>query len=652
MPKSALGKSNECENDAAGLPGAWFIYSFPEWSYICANAIFEHYHFRRQPVRPGNIPKLIGINYPPPPYFENQFSNGPVYAKYLDGLLGISTPLDDFAIGGAKTGVGNIGGLPGNPSIGLPNSGIDGEITYYLKNDPHPGAHDLFIVWGGANDYLDLVQTFSGLGLSGAGLNAYLTSPTGPVTVTVTNLVADVTRLAQNGVKNFVVPNLPNLGATPLLNGSATTAADGAQLTQLHNQALAAAMGQLQRQLHINITIVDIGSVLKGVLANPAQFGVDPARTTQECIQSAACVANHQNYLFWDEVHPTGQVQQELAYVFQASLDGPTTVGAELDLDKVVQQDLFDHISARAAALRLGAAGLAVSNLGGASGTIGGDSDHGLAAFVTDSYGWGSRDARQSVSGFDYRHNTTSGGLDYRINDWLAAGALIGYSETNDDLNNGLGKQSFNSYQAAIYATAFSNGWYGSLAGTYEYEEWNQLDRNVVIGGQVASASTNGHVLGGKIEGGYVIQMGAWSFGPAAELRAADYHIGSYTEHGAIGLNQEVDSQNTGSVIGQIGAQAALATMIGTYAVTPQLRVDFDHEFHSGTRAIVTRIASELSTSVTTDLAPDADNYVRLGAGVGVKLDDRFSALVDFDSTVGRSGGEDYSMLARLKGTF
>jgi outer membrane lipase/esterase len=601
---------------------------------------------------PGNIPKFLGIDYPAPPYFENQFSNGPVYAKYLDSLFGISTPLQDYAIGGAKSGVGNIGGLPGNPSIGLPNAGINGEISLYLASKPVVSANDLFIVWGGANDYLDLVQSFSGLGLSGSKLNAYLTSPTGPVTVTVTNLVGDVTRLAQAGVKNFVVPNLPDLGATPLLNGKTTTATQGAQLSAVHNQQLAAAMGQLQQQLHVNITIVDIGAVFKGLLGNPAQFGVDPAHTTQECIQNPACVANHGHYLFWDDVHPTGFIQQELSEVFQASLDGPTTVGAELDLDKVVQQDLFDHISARTAALRLGAAGLSFDNVGGASGTIGGDGDHGLSAFVTDSYGWGSRDARSNVAGFDYNHNMTSGGVDYRINDWLAAGALIGYSETNDTLNNGLGSQSFDSYQAAIYATAFMGGWYSSLAGTYAYEEWGKLDRNVVIGNQVASATTDGHVLGGKLEGGYVMQMGDWSFGPAGEIRAAGYHIGSYTEHGTFGLNQEVDSQNTASVVGQFGLQAALATMIGDYAVTPQLRLNYDHEFHGSTRAIVTRIASQLSTSVTTDLAPEGDNYARIGVGVDVKLNSRFSALVDFDSTVGRGDGEDYSMLARLKGSF
>ena len=599
---------------------------------------------------PGNIPKFFGINYPPPPYFENHFSNGPIYAEYLDGLFGIGTPLQDFAIGGAGTGSNNIGGLGGNPSIGLPNAGMNGEISYYLSTNPTPDAHSLFIVWGGANDYFSVLNNFKGGGPTGAALKAFATGPEGPVTTTVGGLVADITRLAQIGVKNFVVPNLPNLGVTPAYLGDPKASGQATLVTNLHNKELAAAMGALQQQLHVNITIVDISAVFKGVLANPAQFGL--SNTTQECIQNPTCVAQHGNYLFWDDVHPTGQVQAELSEVFLSSLDGPTTVGAELDLDKVTQQNLFDHVSARTAALRLGASGLSVNNVGGVSATIGGDGDHQLAGFITDSYGWGSRDARGNVDGFDYDTNMISAGLDYRLNDWTAVGALFGYSSTNNTLGAGLGSQSFDSYQLAVYATAYADGWYGSVAGTYAYQDWGKIDRNVFIGNQVARATTDGHVFGGKLEGGYVVQHGQWTFGPAVELRAADYHIGGYTERGTYGLNQEVDSQRADSIVGQVGFQAALSTMVGDYAVTPQVRASYDHEFHNTNRAIITRIASQASTFVTTDLAPEGSDYARLGVGVDVKLSNSFSALVDFDSTVGRDGGEDYSMLARLKGSF
>ncbi len=599
---------------------------------------------------PGNIPRFLGFSYPPPPYYQYQFSNGPNYSKYLDSVFGISTPVNDFAIGGAESGVGNIGGLPGNPSIGLPNSGMDGEISYYLQSKPTPGKNDLFIIWGGANDYLNLVQGL-GPGLTGAPLTSYLTSPTGPVTTTVGNLVTDVKRLAAIGVKNFVVPNLPNLGATPLLNGSATTSGQGAQLTAAHNQTLAAAMGQLQQQLHVNVTIVDIGAIFNDILAHPAKYGVSPYNITDQCILNPTCVAQHQNYVFWDTVHPTAQLQQELSYVFLSSVDGPTTVGPEMDLAKIVQQDLFDHISARAASLRLGAAGLLTGGFGGDGGTVG-DPDQPLSAFVTDSYGWGSRDPRQNSVGFNYHQNTTSGGVDYRINDWSAVGALIGYSTADDSLGNTLGAQSVDSYQFALYGTAFADGWYGSAAGTYMYNQWSRLDRNVFVGNEVANAQTSGRILGGKLEGGYVFQTGKLSVGPAAELRYAEYRIGSYTESGAVGLNQEVDGQALSSMIGQIGVQAALATMVGDYVVVPQLRVNFDHAFHNDTRAIVTRIASQLSTSVTTDLYPDTSDWVRIGGGVNVRLADAIWALVDFDTTVGRTGGEDYNALFRLKARF
>ncbi len=598
---------------------------------------------------PGNIPKLIGLDYPPPPYFENQFSNGPVYAKYLNTLFGINAPLNDYAIGGAKTGAGNVGGLPGNPSIGLPNAGMDGELDYYLQGHPTPSKSDLFIVWGGANDYLNTVPTFQTLGLRGKALSQYLLSPAGPVTAAVNDLSTDVRRLAAIGVKNFVVPNLPDLGDTPDLNGKKITMVQGGQLAEVHNKALAAAMGSLQQQLKVNITIVDVGAIFKDIIADPAKYGLDPRNINDECILNSACVAQHKNYLFWDDVHPTGLVQQELSEAFFASLTGPTTVGPELGLEKIVQQDLFDHISARTNALRLGAAGLSVGSFGTAGG---GNPDQPLSAFFTNSYGWGSRDAKSSTVSFDYNQNTTTAGVDYRLNDWSAAGAMIGYSAGNNDFRNDMGNQSVDSYEAAAYATAFTGNWYGSAAGTYVYNDWGKLNRNVFVGNQTAQATTSGRILGGKLEGGYVAQLGNVSVGPAVELRLANYRIGSYTERGAVGLNQEVDGQDTTSLIGQFGIQAAIATSIGDYAVTPQFRLDWDHDFQHGTRAIVTRIASQLSTSVTTDIEPDAQDWVRLGVGGDVRLNDMLSALVDFDTTVAGSGQEDYNALVRLKARF
>lgn len=598
---------------------------------------------------PGNIPKFFGLNYPPAPYFENQFSNGPIYAKSLGGLIGIETPLTDYAIGGAMTGSGNIGGLPGNPKIGLPNAGIDGELTYYLAGNPHPTSRDLFIVWGGANDYFSELPAIIAKGLDPTQLRASLLTSNGAVTQTVSNLVADINRLAKIGVRNFVVPNLPDLGATPSYNGSQSTSQTATIVADTHNKALAAAMADLQRQLHVNITIVDTSAAFHDLVTNPGRYGLDPAHLTDECKLSPSCVANHTPYLFWDEVHPTGQVQNDLALLFAASLEGPTTVAPQMEMGRMVQQSLFDHISARAASIRSGVTGLVLDGSAG-SAALSGD-DKPLAAFLTDSYGWGSRERTAESAGFDYHSNTLSAGADYRINDWVAVGALAGFTQTDGTLGGDLGRQSVDSYQFAAYATAYASGWYAAAAGTYAYDDWHRLDRNVFLGGQTVHAATNGHTFGAALQGGYLMHSGGWSFGPEVEFRLADFRIGGYAEHGAAAVPQIVEGQGLTSMVGQFGFEAAYQTSLGGYVVVPHVRAAFDHEFHGNSRAIVTRIASQ-PTSVTTDLPVGSTDWGRLGAGVDIHLTDMFSALVDFDSAVGRDGGEDYSALARLKARF
>src|SRR5687767_1874730 len=65
----------------------------------------------------GRIPGLIAAQNPAfplrfpvsPPYFDARFSNGPIYAERLPGLLGLDAePGRNLAVGGAETDSGNI----------------------------------------------------------------------------------------------------------------------------------------------------------------------------------------------------------------------------------------------------------------------------------------------------------------------------------------------------------------------------------------------------------------------------------------------------------------------------------------------------------------------------------------------------------------
>ena len=599
---------------------------------------------------PGNIPKFFfGLNVPPPPYYKNEFSNGPIYAYYLGGEFGISAPFTDDAIGGAGAGAINIGGLPGNPLVGLPNAGVNGEITLYLSSNPHPTPRDLFIVWAGANDHFNYLNHFTPPpGATQAQLTSIFTAPGGEVPTVIASLVDDIDRLAAIGVKNFVVPNLPNLGATPDYSGSPTTALPATLLASLHNQQLAQAMAQLQQQLHVNVTVVDIGTIFSDVVGNPAKYGL--INVTDQCILNATCVAQQLHYLFWDGVHPTGYIQQILSEVYFASISGPTTVGSELELDKIAQSGLFDRLSQRESALRAGATGLAVDNVAGMSGTADGDSP--LSAWLSGFYGWGSQDTRQNVVGFDWQNTGFVGGMDYRVSDRLAVGGAIGYAETNGDLANAMGKQTVDSYQLALHATAWSDGWFGSAAGTYTYSDWTKLHRNSFVANQIAAATSGGLVFGARLEGGYEARWDDIMLIPAVELRYARYRIGGYAESGAVALNEAVDGQGEQSLIGQIGVEARTDTAIGGYAVTPRLHVALDHEFRNPVRTIVTTLVSQPETYVATNIAPTPDSWARVGAGVDVRLADAFTALLDFDSVVADGRNEGYSILGRVKFAF
>ena len=222
----------------------------------------------------GNLYKSVFGLYPQsPPYYKGRFSNGPVWVENLAPKLGLTfNGATDYAYGGAETGSNNAGsGLPG----------MKQQSTNLLKAYPAGDPAALYIVWGGANDYLD-----------GA------TDTMAPVN----NLVGYIKSLAAAGARNFAVPNLPDLGLTPG-NRNTTAAASLTQRAVSHDANLAAALQSLRTQLPTcNIVLFDVYSEFNRIIANPAAYGF--TNTTDEAMQAAAG-ANLDAYLFWDTVHPT-----------------------------------------------------------------------------------------------------------------------------------------------------------------------------------------------------------------------------------------------------------------------------------------------------------------------------------------------------------
>ena len=234
----------------------------------------------------GNLYSLIG--YPPAPYYDGRFSNGPVAAEQLATNLG--APLYDFAVGGATSGVGNYvdGGTQTAPGMfGLP--GMQAELAEagpLLASPIVPSS--LFLVWGGANDFLT----------------------EGSPTVAAANVDAIVAALESDGAQHILVPGLPDLGLTPDYYGNPLATA----YTDAFNTALVAGLPP-------GATYFDTANLLDEVVADPAAYGF--TNVTTPCFNGTTVCSDPNQYLFWDGFHPTTAADTILADQFEQAAETP-----------------------------------------------------------------------------------------------------------------------------------------------------------------------------------------------------------------------------------------------------------------------------------------------------------------------------------------
>ena len=231
------------------------------------------------------------------------FLNLPVANNSLDGGT-------DFAFGGATTKDGTqqrtivnnpfpFGG--GNFTLTIDNMGK--QVSDYLtSNTPDPNA--LYIVWGGGNDLFDDQSATN-------------------VTNTANRVGVLIQRLATAGARNFLVPNVPPLGAVPNSFGDPNRVtsldADSASYRDQLNSVIASTASALSSGgTPIHVYTFDVWLDLIRVLAEPAKYGFVNVTVPAQGNSSV----NPDQYLFWDDIHPTTAGHHQLASEANRLLSG------------------------------------------------------------------------------------------------------------------------------------------------------------------------------------------------------------------------------------------------------------------------------------------------------------------------------------------
>lgn len=251
----------------------------------------------------GNLFNFTG--FPPFPYFNGRFSNGPLAVEYLANQFGDSAtlnPVNNFAIAGATTGYLNT--LSSDFQTLLP--GLQNQIDAFSARVGPGGAEQngLYVVWAGPNDFLDFLD----------GKNTF--DPAVLLSQGSLNLINSATTLHGLGAQNIVLPNMLNLGRVPF---SSNAQAEGAAITKAFNAQVALELDNI----NFSVTEVDLFATGEAIAKNPANFGfsnvTDPLLPL---LFSPNPPTNPQEFLFWDNLHPTTQGHAVLANTIYQTLTG------------------------------------------------------------------------------------------------------------------------------------------------------------------------------------------------------------------------------------------------------------------------------------------------------------------------------------------
>jgi phospholipase/lecithinase/hemolysin len=277
----------------------------------------------------GNAYAITGGNFPPSHYFQGRASNGPVAVEYLwnhfnpgdTSFRASAQGGTNYAINGATTGVENFLSVwpVTAPTVGslFEDKGNFSQLNVFRGAYPGAAGFDpetsLFVVWLFPNDlfyHRDTGGSTTGLGDSSGSFDGTQGGPpkigfADVISNGISNIVGTIRDLAAtNGIRNFLVPNLGDIGKTPEVIGTPQESFLS-MLSNDFNTGLEAALTDLDQELSdASITQFQVDDLFAEIQANKEAFGFE--NVTEKCVENLSngrC--NPSTWLFWDGSHTT-----------------------------------------------------------------------------------------------------------------------------------------------------------------------------------------------------------------------------------------------------------------------------------------------------------------------------------------------------------
>lgn len=427
---------------------------------------------------------------------------GPVAPMLLGGQLGVSE--DDQQAANAGGNNWAVGGYRTDQILTTVNN------NYLAANGFRADPNALYYLTGGGNDFLQLQVTSTATAQAAAG-----------------RLVDSVEALQQAGARYIMVWLLPDVGKTPAISGTGLAATVSA-LGQDFN-------AELVRQLaSVNAEVIplNVPAMLSEVLADPGRYGLATDLTTAQLIGTcfSGCANENAIYgingsspdptklLFNDGVHPTITGQTLIADYAYSLLAAPWEISLLPEMGHGTLRSHQDQLRAQWQAdwesWQAVGQWRSFINAGG----------------HRQSYDLYSGDA----NGDGYSLNV---GTSYRLDDAWRVGLAAGYYEQDMEAGTADSDYDMKSYLGSAFAQYQQNRWWGELAATVGYLDYDDLTRKFDMGPTTRreQGDTDGNLWGLSGRVGYDIAQSvdsAWHLSPFLSADYARVEVDSYSEDG------------------------------------------------------------------------------------------------------------------------
>ncbi|HHI94238.1 MAG TPA: hypothetical protein ENK04_12110 [Gammaproteobacteria bacterium] len=266
----------------------------------------------------GNLGSIVGDL--PPPFYMNRISNGPVAVETLAARLGLTAEASLHLL---LPEVGSNYAVAGANAAGVEPIDLGTQILSFQANHIVAPADALYVILIGGNDVRDARDE----------TNFWLARS--KVKDAAAKVRKAVENLARIGAHSFLLVNSPNIGLIPETQLIATTTDDPDLITRtralskLYQRELRRAATHLRYTRYVHITEFDLFSFFNDLVENAADYGFN--NTTDACFSSSNLTfhpdcdsgANFDQFIFFDEIHPTARVHALIGEALYESLDSP-----------------------------------------------------------------------------------------------------------------------------------------------------------------------------------------------------------------------------------------------------------------------------------------------------------------------------------------